>query len=52
MQNRVKFTADKCGSCTYHVEKEAMKQKKMLLDVSIELGLDIMGKSLLQQTIS
>ena len=38
-------TAEKQISVTYHVEGEIMKQEKMLLDGSVELGWDVMAKS-------
>ena len=48
-QNTIKLNAEECASCTYHVEKEIMRQKKMLLDGSIELGWDIIGETCYSQ---
>ena len=44
-QDLIQLTAEEQISVTYHDEGEIMKQEKMLLDWSVELGWDVMAKS-------
>ena len=44
-QNSVRLSENELSSCTYNIEKEILKQNKMQLDGSAELGWDILGKS-------
>ena len=44
-QNSVRLSENELSSCTYNIEKEILKQNKMQLDGSTELGWDILGKS-------
>ena len=42
----IELTTEECNSCKYHIDREILKQQRMILDGSMELSWKVLAKSI------